>query len=460
MSLYALVDCNNFYASCERVFAPYLTGRPVVVLSNNDGCVIARSDEAKAAGIPMGAPFHQYEEQLKRHHVAVFSSNYALYGDMSARVMKSLHTFTPDVEVYSIDEAFLGLNGFDPRILPHHMKEMRAAVKQWTGIPVSVGIAPTKTLAKLANRIAKKYTSDGVYMMKDPALMTRILGDIEVEDIWGISKRWGARLRQMGIGTALQLREASPRQIRQSLSVVGERIVHELNGHPCLMLEDVQPKQTIMSSRSFGSMVTKKAELEEAVASYTARAAEKLRRQSGRAGSVYVFLRTNRFRKQDPQYSNAAMVGFDNPTSDTATLIRAAVQAIGDLYRSGYRYHKAGVMLMELTNAHEGPISLLNPEPEEDRQLKDKRMAVLDKVNRQMGRGTLFHAAEGIAASPQSHDNQKNERRFITGSRFRLTSSRHSRPSAKIIGTERWRMRSQFKSPSYTTQWHELAVVK
>ncbi len=447
--LYALVDCNNFYASCERVFAPALNGKPVVVLSNNDGCVIARSDEAKAAGIPMGAPMHQYAEQMKRNNVTVFSSNYALYGDMSARVMKSMHAFTPDVEVYSIDEAFLGLSGFDPLMLPRHMSDMRRAVRQWTGIPVSVGIAPTKTLAKLANRIAKKYTSDGVYMMQDSALMTRILGDIEVEDIWGISKRWGARLRQLGIGTALQLREASPRQIRQALSVVGERIVHELNGRPCLMLEDVQPKQTIMSSRSFGTMVTRLTDLEEAVASYTARAAEKLRRQSGRASGLYVFLRTNRFRANDPQYSNAAMIGFDNPTSDTATLIRAAVTSIRQLYRPGYRYHKAGVMLTELTDADEGPMSLLHPEPEADRATKDKRMAMLDQVNRAMGRGTLFHAAEGIAPNQQPRTNAPQ---------FKMITPPAKR--TKIIGTERWRMRAQHKSPSYTTNWHELAVVR
>ena len=447
--LYALVDCNNFYASCERVFAPSLNNKPIVVLSNNDGCIIARSDEAKAAGIPMGAPLHQYQDQLKRNHVAVFSSNYALYGDMSARVMKSMHAFTPDVEVYSIDEAFLGLSGFDPKILPHHMKTMRQAIRQWTGIPVSVGIAPTKTLAKLANRIAKKYTSDGVYMMQDPALMTRILGDIEIEDIWGISKRWGARLRQLGIGTALQLREASPRQIRQALSVVGERIVHELNGRPCLMLEDVQPKQSIMSSRSFGTTVTRLTDLEEAVASYTARAAEKLRKQSGRAGGLYVFLKTNRFKPDEPQYSNATMIGFDNPTSDTATLIRAAIDGIGKLYRSGYRYHKAGVMLTELCDTDEGPLSLLNPEPESDRIQKDKRMAILDQINRQMGRGTLFHAAEGI--TPQNRNTRKD-------SYFKVISPQDTSP--KIIGTERWRMRSQFKSPSYTTRWSELAVVR
>ena len=326
MAVYALVDCNNFYASCERVFAPDLIGRPVVVLSNNDGCVIARSDEAKAVGIPMGAPLHDYQDMMKKNGVAIFSSNYALYGDMSARVMRSLHHFTPDVEVYSIDEAFLGLSGFDQATLPDHMRRLRRAVRQWTGIPVSVGIAPTKTLSKLANRIAKKYTSDGVYMMMDPELMPRILGDIEIEDIWGISKRWGARLRQLGIGNALQLRQASPRQIRQALSVIGERIVHELNVHSCLTIEEVQPKQSIMSSRSFGRMVSDLQSLEEAVASYTARAAEKLRRQSSRAGGIYIFIRTNRFRQSDPQYSNAVMIGFDDATSDTATLIRAAME--------------------------------------------------------------------------------------------------------------------------------------
>lgn len=446
MSLYALVDCNNFYASCERVFAPHLIGQPVVVLSNNDGCVIARSDEAKAVGVPMGAPLHDYHAMMKKHDVAIFSSNYALYGDMSARVMRSLHHFTPDVEIYSIDEAFLGLSGFDEPQLPEHMRRMRRAIRQWTGIPVSVGIAPTKTLAKLANRIAKKYTSDGVYMMTDHDLMPRILGDIEVEDIWGISKRWGARLRQMGIGTALQLRQASPRQIRQSLSVVGERIVHELNGHSCLTIEEVQPKQTIMSSRSFGKMVSDLQSLEEAVASYTARAAEKLRKQDSRAGGIYVFIRTNRFRQNDPQYSNAAMVGFDDATSDTASLIRAAMGAIRHIYRPGYRYHKAGVMLTDLTAHDGGQMSLLHPDPtpEETRQSQDKRMAVLDQINHKMGQGTLFHATEGITLKGQKKPN-------IYGRRAQ---------DQRIQGTERWRMRSQFKSPAYTTRWNELVAVK
>ncbi|MGC6484085.1 MAG: Y-family DNA polymerase [Candidatus Puniceispirillales bacterium] len=434
MACYALVDCNNFYASCERVFNPRLNGQPVVVLSNNDGCVIARSDEAKAVGIPMGAPLHEYEGTMKRNKVAVFSSNYALYGDMSARVMESLGQFTPAVEVYSIDEAFLGLDGFDRAMLPDHLVTMRRSIRQWTGIPVSVGVAPTKTLAKLANRIAKKYTTDGVYILDDPALMPRILGDIAIEDIWGISKRWGRRLRQLGITTALDLQRASPRQIRQTLSVVGERIVHELNGQPCLEIEEIQPKQTIMSSRSFGTMISDLKSLEEAVASYTARAAEKLRHQQSRAGGLYVFIRTNRFRQQDPQYSNAAMVGFDTATSDTAVLIRGAITVLRRLYRKGYRYHKAGVMLTELTVGGAEQMSLFSMDEasRQQRRSGDRRMAVLDTVNTRMGQGTLFHAAEGLGTA-------------------RISRGRR--------GLEKWRMRSRFKSPSYTTRWSDLAQV-
>ena len=440
MTCFALVDCNNFYASCERVFQPGLNTRPVVVLSNNDGCIIARSDEAKALGIPMGAPLHEYDAMLKRNKVAVFSSNYALYGDMSARVMELLGCFTPAVEVYSIDEAFLGLEGFKPAMLHDHLTGMRRSIRQWTGIPVSVGVAPTKTLAKLANRIAKKYSSDGVYIMNDEALMTRILGDVAVEDVWGISKRWGLRLRRLGISTALQLREASPRQIRQAMSVVGERIVHELNGQPCLEMEDIQPKQTIASSRSFGQLVSDRRSLEEAVASYTARAAEKLRHQQSRAGGLYVFIRTNRFRQQDPQYSNAAMIGFDEPVADTATLIRAAIRAVGKLYRPGYRYHKAGVMLTELSDGEGEQMSLFSMDAttQEKRNAGDQRMAMLDQINRIMGPGTLFHAAEGVGPAP---------------------GRKRGQPRQNLRSTERWRMRSQFKSPSYTTRWSDLAQV-
>jgi DNA polymerase V len=429
-SLFALVDCNNFYASCERVFDRRLIGRPVVVLSNNDGCVIARSDEAKKLDIPMGAPFFKFEAMMKHHQVAVFSSNYTLYGDMSARVMDSLHEFTPDVEIYSIDEAFIGLGGFDADTLPQYMADMRRSIWQWTGIPTSVGIAPTKTLAKLACRIAKKGDYDGVFMLRDDDLIKSILEKTEIEDIWGISKRWGARLRQLGIGTALDLRGASPKQIKKALSVVGERIVHELNGRPCLMLEDIQPKQQIMVSRSFGDMIDTCSELEEAVASYTARAAEKLRKQGSRAGGLQVFMRTNPFKSGEPQYSNATSFSFDNPVNDTPTLIKAALRGIKTMFKPEYRYKQAGVMLTGLISADTGQISLLNPEPEAHRDEKDDLMGILDGINSKMGRGTIFNGAEGV-------------------------TGRKSSPA-----TDRWRGRSQFRSPSYTTRWDEIPVAR
>lgn len=433
--LFALVDCNNFYASCERVFDPSLAAVPVVVLSNNDGCIIARSDEAKALGIPMGAAVHEYAAALKRHKVRVFSSNYPLYGDMSGRVMESLSQFTPDVEVYSIDEAFLGLDGFPITELPRRMRDMRDSVRQWTGIPTSVGVAATKTLAKLANRIAKKYTSDGVYMMTDPVLMTRILGDIAVENIWGISRRWGERLRAMGIKTALQLQQADPQQIRKVLSVVGERIVHELNGISCLELETIQAKQNIMSSRSFGRLISDRDSIAEAATSYTARAAEKLRKQNSLASGIYVFIRTNRFRTQDPQYSNAALIRFDEPTADTSTLIAAATRAIHQLYRPGFRYHKAGVMLTDLVADGKEQKSLWRLDaPIATTAASKRRMAMLDQVNAMMGRGTLFHASEGVA--------QLN----------RLKQPDTRKPD--------WHMRQQFRSPSYTTRWADLIVVR
>jgi len=434
--LFALVDCNNFYVSCERVFDPALVGRPVVVLSNNDGCVIARSDEAKSLGIPMGAPVHEYTAMMRQHQVQVFSSNYPLYGDMSGRVMESLSQFTPDVEIYSIDEAFLGFSGCDAARLPEQMRQMRQAIRQWTGIPVSVGLAATKTLAKLANRIAKKYASDGVYMMTDPVLMPRVLGDIAVEDIWGISKRWGQRLRDMGITTALRLQQADPRQIRKALSVVGERIVHELNGRSCLDLETVQAKQNIMSSRSFGRLISDRASLEEAAASYTARAAEKLRKQGSLAAGLYVFIRTNRFRPQDPQYSNAALMRFDEPIADTSTFIAAATKAIRQLYRPGFRYHKAGVMLTDLVSDGSEQKSLWRLEPSDSPHSQNaasrRRMAMLDQVNAAMGRGTLFHASEGVMPSRNTNAPTK--------------------PS--------WQMRQQFRSPSYTTRWNDLVRVR
>ena len=290
----ALVDCNNFYASCERVFQPRLRGKPVVVLSNNDGCVIARSNEAKALGVEMGAPWHLCRESFRKTGVVVRSSNYTLYGDMSARVMRVLSNFTPNLEIYSIDEAFLSLVGFEAR-REAHARDLRRTVQQWTGIPVSVGIAPTKTLAKVANRLAKKDTAaGGVRLLLGEQAQREALGRLELTDLWGIAGRLAERLRAIGITTPLELRDADHRLIRERFSVVLERMVLELRGIACLGLEEVTPdRKSLVASRSFGRPVETRRGLEEAVSVYTARAAEKMRRQNLATASLAVWVQTN-----------------------------------------------------------------------------------------------------------------------------------------------------------------------
>ncbi len=448
--MYALVDCNNFYVSCERAFNPALECRGVVVLSNNDGCIIARSDEAKAIGIPMGAPLYQYKKLLNLNKIRIYSSNYTLYGDMSARVMKSFFYFTPQVEIYSIDEAFLGLKGFGRDTLQSRMQEMAAAIKQWTGIPVSVGIAPTKTLAKLANRIAKKYVSNGVYELNEVRTLIRILADTPVEDIWGISKRWGARLRSIGIYTALQLRRSNPKLIRKSLSVVGERIVYELNGISCLNLEEVKNKKSIIVSRSFGKTLIDKEVINQALTNHVVRAAEKNRYQGSFARGLQVFLSTNRFRQRDRQYSNCITIGFKSPTQDTVAMIKAAKRGLCKIYRPGYKYQKVGVILIELISGissqerckidfNQRNILPLQIKQEDlfvhqniAKEIENKtmnRMLIIDNINNSMGSGTLFYAAQGM---------KKN---------------------CKESSENEWKMRSYFRSPAYTTRWNELLKV-
>jgi DNA polymerase V len=416
--IFALVDCNNFYASCERVFNPALQQRPVVVLSNNDGCIVARSNEAKALGIPMGAPYHQNKELIQKNGVVVFSSNYQFYGDMSHRVMDSLRMFVPDMEVYSIDEAFLRLDGFAEHDLFDMAVDIRTKVHQWTGIPTSFGIAPTKTLAKIANHVAKKRTREGVFDMRDPAIQSEIMRDLPVEELWGISHRWGKKLRAIGIHTALQLRDADAKFIRKHFSVVGERIVHELRGFSCLDMEEIAPKKNIMSSKSFGKMVAELEPMEEALANYAARACEKLRRQKSKAQGIYVFVKTNRFRQYDPQYRNGATIGFDHPTSDTAFIINTGKQLLNLIYKKGYRYHKCGIMLLDLVPEDYSQDHLF---VKQDSSRADQLMEVLDRINHSMGPGTVFHAAQGIKRD--------------------------------------WRMRCDNRSPRYTTKWEELASV-
>ena len=293
----ALVDCNNFYASCERMFEPRLRGKPVVVLSNNDGCVIARSNEAKALGVEMGAPWHLSRTRFDKAGIVVRSSNYTLYGDMSARVMRVLSGFTPNLEIYSIDEAFLGLSGFEAR-LEAHARELRRTVLQWTGIPVSVGIAPTKTLAKVANRLAKRDAAGGgVRCLLDEASQREALARLELTDLWGIAGRLAARLNAIGITTPLELHDADHRLIRERFSVVLERMVLELRGVDCIGLEEVSPdRKSLIASRSFGQSVETRRGLEEVVSVYTARAAEKMRRQDLATASLAVWIETNSFK--------------------------------------------------------------------------------------------------------------------------------------------------------------------
>ena len=416
--VFALIDCNNFYASCERVFNPSLVGKPIVVLSNNDGCVIARSNEAKAIGVPMGAPYFQFRELMKQHHVHVFSSNYQLYGDMSERVMNTLTHFLPDIEIYSIDEAFVRLDNMPTKDYFTYCMMVREIVLQWTGIPVSIGIAPTKVLAKIANHVAKKRTREGVFVIP-PAQSNRLLLDsFPIEDIWGVGRKWSSRLRLAGIGTAYDLQQADIAMIRRHYTVVGERLVRELNGISCLDLEEIAPKKNILSSKSFGRTVTKKQELAEALSNYAARACDKLRAQHSRASALSVFLRTNRFRVNDRQYGNHAMHEFALPTSDTSEIITATKVCLNRIYRSGYNYKKCGVMLHDLLPETHQQQSLFS---HTDYARSDALMHAIDTLNRKYGRDHVFFAAQGVKRA--------------------------------------WKMRSDLCSPRYTTRWSDLPIV-
>ena len=415
----ALVDCNNFYVSCERVFQPELRGRPVVVLSNNDGCVIARSNEAKALGVAMGAPWHLHRERFEAAGVIVRSSNYTLYGDMSSRVMSVLSTFTPDLEIYSIDEAFLGMPGFGAS-LESYARALRAAVFQWTGIPVSVGIASTKTLDKVANHAAKKdQKHGGAVLLLDEAAQDDALSKIELTDLWGVAGRLAARLRAIGIDTPLELKQGDPRLIRERLGVVTARLALELRGVPCLGLEhDIPDRKSIMASRSFGRPVTALAELREAIASYTSRAAEKLRRQRLATASVLVFIETNRFKPEDAQHYAAGPVPLPVATSDTGKLISAALAGLSRIRREGYRYKKAGILLLDLHAAASVQEGLFD---KADAPRRIALMRTVDRLNRRFGRDTVSFAAAG-----------------------------RGRP---------WALRREFLSSCYTTAWDELLKV-
>jgi DNA polymerase V len=411
--VFALADCNSFYCSCERVFAPRLAKVPVVVLSNNDGCVIARTNEAKALGIPMGAPAYQWERLFRKNGVAVFSANFALYGDMSARVMSTLAQHAPGIEVYSIDEAFLDLTGVrDPE---GFCRALRATVLRWTGIPVSFGLGPTKTLSKAANKLAKKEAAcGGVFSLFRPDA-DAWLAWLPVEDVWGIGRRQAAKLAAMGIHDARGLKYLDRNLARRKFTVVGLHTVLELQGVPCIDLEAAPPsKKSICSSRSFGRPVTSLVDIKEAVAAYAARVGEKLRAQRSVASVVMVFVRTNYFKPDEPRYENITHVALPVVTNDTAVLITAAHAGLEKIFRAGHRYQKSGVLVVGLEPEACRQLSLL-AQPPEDEARRRTLMTAMDKINAKWGRGACSPAAAGAGKKRSwSMRQEKLSRRYTT----------------------------------------------
>ncbi|HZH94312.1 MAG TPA: Y-family DNA polymerase [Flavisolibacter sp.] len=394
--MYALVDCNNFYVSCERVFQPQYNGKPVIVLSNNDGCAIARSEEAKALGIEMGAALHLVQDLVKSHDVKVFSSNYTLYGDMSSRVMHVLSSYARHIENYSIDESFLFLGDMKLHDLFKIGMKIRQQVKQWTGIPVSVGVAPTKTLAKLANRYAKKMHRDkGVYALDTKEKIEQVLKWCEIGDVWGIGRQYATKLQAMGIGTAYDFTLVPEEWVRKNMTVVGQRMYNELKSIPTIVFEEVAPaKKGICTSRSFGNLITDKDEIKKAVANHAAAVALKLRKQNSCTALIQVFLQTNPHRTQDKQFHRQLSWQIPTATSSTNLLIVYACQAIDMLYRRGYNYNKAGVVAVDIVPREQVQSSLWDSAG----NVKNAAvMTTLDDVNKSMGAGTLKYSRQGYS---------------------------------------------------------------
>jgi len=422
MTTIALVDVNNFYVSAERVFNPMLEGRCVVVLSNNDGCVVARSGEVKALGIPMGGPWFKLKELAHKHSIVALSSNYALYADMSNRVMSVLSEFSSRQEIYSIDECFLDMAGHGDDFV-RYGRQIRQRIQQWLGLPVSVGFASTKTLAKLANHVAKKRAEYGGVCdltVMSGSQLDEIFASIAVGEVWGVGRKLNEQLQHGGIVTVKQLRDFDVHRLRNRFGVVMERTVRELRGEACLELTDIAPpRKQIISSRSFGQAVTSLNELQEAVSVYMSTAATRLREQGSVAATVHVYIHTNVHKKEEPQYSRGITIALALATSDTMQLVEAVKAGLRRIYRPGYRYKKAGVMLSDISPVGIVQTQLFADNPASEKSLR--LMAAMDGINSRMGKGAIHLGSDGVE--------------------------------------QNWRMNRASMTPAYTSNWYELPIV-
>ena len=415
----ALIDCNNFYASCERIFNPKLIGKPIVVLSNNDGCIITRSTEAKKLGIKMGEPYFKVKKIIEQNNVRVFSSNYSLYGDISQRVMEILANFAEDIEIYSIDEAFLNLNGFENYEIDTYCNHIRNKVKKWIGIPVSIGVGSTKTISKIANNLAKKKPKyKGICILKEWIDIKEALKNIFIEDVWGIGRKTSAFLKQYNINSAHDFIQIDKGWIKKNLGVIGERIYLELYGISCLDLELIpSDKKSCCVSRSFKNPVEKIQDLEESISCYSSRVSEKIREEGLLADAMNIFVLTNCFNRREKQYSNSIKLQLPYPTNNSIKIVKRALEGIRRIYREGYRYKKVGIVLQGLSRADTMQTLL-----DHDFFISNAVMETIDTINSRYGNSTVKIAAEGV--------------------------------------TKKWIMRRQKVSPSYTTRFEDLIKVK
>ncbi|RIA09383.1 DNA polymerase V [Flavobacteriaceae bacterium MAR_2010_72] len=418
--MFALVDCNNFYASCERVFNPELNNKPVVVLSNNDGCVIARSNEAKALGIPMGAPAFEYAKTFNENNINVFSSNYALYGDMSSRVMNLLSEFTPEVEIYSIDEAFLKFVGFELFNFQNIGEQMRYRVTKGTGIPISIGFAPSKALSKVANKIAKKFPdkTNNVYVIDSEAKRIKALKWLPIEDVWGIGRQHTKRLKAINVHNAYQFTQLPDDWVRKHLAVVGLRLKHDLEGKPTLDFEKVANKKMIATTRSFEGMLTNFDDVKERVSTFAVSCSEKLRRQNSHCNMLMVFLHTNGFRKDLPQYGRNIVIKTHHPTNSSIDLIKYAHIGLKAIFKADYHYKKAGVIVMGLTPDNQKQYALFNCENPKHLPI----MTIVDRLNTSYGNNKIKFGSQSLG--------------------------------------RQWKMKQERLSPRYSTNINEIITVK